>query len=355
MHSDNIVAVFLCVQIHGHDFSCIASIPPEQPPTGGGASCAPSSSSTPVDPAAAATGTTSSSSRPVSLLYVSGSEEKMLRVFEAPQAFLETLALARGLPATALLAAAASSRDGLADPSSQPPAAAAGAGGGRALGASLAALGLTNKAVFVEDSSIPAAGSNTLKPGGFGAEAYTDGPDFVPNSAPAAVGEPPLEEHLAQNTLWPEVRKLYGHGNDVYCVAASPNGRVLASACRAQSAPTAAIWLWEVGSWKALGQLTAHTLTVTHLEFSPCGRYLLAASRDRSYSLWEVPAAASAAAAGGGGNSSTDATTNATSSSTGSSSGGSKEEAVGGGQLIARVKNAHSRLLWGVSWSHSGR
>lgn len=48
------------------------------------------------------------------------------------------------------------------------------------------------------------------------------------------VSGPPLEEHLAQNTLWPETHKLYGHGNDVYCCAASPDGQLLASACKAQ-------------------------------------------------------------------------------------------------------------------------
>ena len=46
---------------------------------------------------------------------------------------------------------------------------------------------------------------------------------------------PPLEEHLAQNTLWPEVIKLYGHGNDLYCVAADPLGEFVASACKAQA------------------------------------------------------------------------------------------------------------------------
>ena len=42
---------------------------------------------------------------------------------------------------------------------------------------------------------------------------------------------PPLEEHLAGNTLWPEVHKLYGHGNNLYAMAAHPSGRLLASAC----------------------------------------------------------------------------------------------------------------------------
>lgn len=43
-----------------------------------------------------------------------------------------------------------------------------------------------------------------MTPGGYAN--YTEGPDFAPNAAPSVVAGPPLEEHLAQNTLWPEVR-----------------------------------------------------------------------------------------------------------------------------------------------------
>lgn len=49
------------LQIHGHDFSCLAMLPGCSPPC-----------------------------------YASGSEEKVTRVLEAPQAFEETLSLARG-------------------------------------------------------------------------------------------------------------------------------------------------------------------------------------------------------------------------------------------------------------------
>ena len=49
--------------MHGHDFSCVASIP------------------------------TASALR---FLYAAGSEEKVIRVFEAPRAFLQTLAAAQG-------------------------------------------------------------------------------------------------------------------------------------------------------------------------------------------------------------------------------------------------------------------
>lgn len=53
-------------QVHGHDFSCAAFLP--------------------AAPGAA----------PGRYLYASGSEEKVVRVFEAPQAFRDTLAMARG-------------------------------------------------------------------------------------------------------------------------------------------------------------------------------------------------------------------------------------------------------------------
>ena len=54
-------------QVHGHDFSCVCSIPAVQGP-----------------PASAGR------------LYASGSEEKVIRVLEAPQAFFDTLSLVRG-------------------------------------------------------------------------------------------------------------------------------------------------------------------------------------------------------------------------------------------------------------------
>jgi len=236
-----------------------------------------------------------------SLLYISGSEEKVLRVFEAPQAFTDTLTAVRNSQsAEASAAVAAALADAAAAEAARAQAAegrgssssTASRGHARALGASVAALGLSNKAVYVDDTGgteDDKGSKDAAKGSGFGPEAYMEGPDFVPCAAPSVVHDPPYEEHLAQNTLWPEIRKLYGHGNDVFCVCSSPSGRLIASACKAQSAGAAAVWVWEVGSWKPISQLSGHTLTVTQLEFSHDGRYLLSGSRDRSFSLWRVP------------------------------------------------------------------
>jgi elongator complex protein 2 len=74
-------------QVHGHDFSCVAALPLRRDVghAGGGA---------------AAAGARSAGSELglglAHIRYASGSEEKVLRVLEAPQAFHDTLAAARG-------------------------------------------------------------------------------------------------------------------------------------------------------------------------------------------------------------------------------------------------------------------
>ena len=105
-----------------------------------------------------------------------------------------------------------------------------------------------------------------------GLTSYTDGPDFAPCAAPSAVRGPPLEEHLAQNTLWPEAHKLYGHGNDVFCTAASHDGRYAASACVAKSASAAEVWVWAIDGWESVAQLQVRgaaglSSALSHLTF----------------------------------------------------------------------------------------
>lgn len=97
--------------------------------------------------------------------------------------------------------------------------------GARALGALVPALGLSNKAVYAGDAETPAAGPAQ-------GSTFPEGPDLAPAAAPRAVAGAPLEEHLGQSTLWPEVHKLYGHGGELSALAADPRGAFVASACR---------------------------------------------------------------------------------------------------------------------------
>jgi elongator complex protein 2 len=68
----------------------------------------------------------------------------------------------------------------------------------------------------------------------------------VSNDCTAGISEPPTEENLLQNTLWPEVQKLYGHGYEVFALAARNDGTLLASACKATTPEHAAIIIWLV-------------------------------------------------------------------------------------------------------------
>ena len=57
---------------------------------------------------------------------------------------------------------------------------------------------------------------------------------------------------------------------------------------QAQSASVAEIWVWQIGSWKSMGRLHSHSLTVTQLEFSHDNRFLLSVSRDRHFSIFSI-------------------------------------------------------------------
>ncbi|RVE43314.1 hypothetical protein evm_012018 [Chilo suppressalis] len=128
--------------------------------------------------------------------FVSAAEEKVIRVFRAPHNFLQNYRNIVG--------------ETLVDESNA----------NIAEGASVPSLGLSNKAVFSEGP----------------------GDDDDGYFVPANLTEPPTEESLMQNTLWPETHKLYGHGYEVHALAATAD--VLASACRATTAAHAAVLLW---------------------------------------------------------------------------------------------------------------
>ena len=233
-------------QVHGHAVACVAALPPCTEEVDG-----------------------SNPGECGSTVFVSGSDEKTLRVFEAPGPFLGTLAKSLGGKGKSGAVAALE---------------AAALAAGLDAGAELPALGLSNKATRAE------GGMDESTPLPTPTSAPEDGDENVGSVVPAVLTRPPPEEVLAQATLWPETRKLYGHGNDLAVVAAHHAGKIVASASAAQSAAAAAIWMWAAGEdWRPLGKLPGATLDVVALDFAgpTSGRdCLLAASRDRHVALY---------------------------------------------------------------------
>lgn len=203
-------------QIHGYDLNCIDSLPNDS--------------------------------------FVSGADEKLMRVFSAPKAVARLVSRLTGQDASeaALEALPAEAAD-------------------------IPVLGLSNKAAVDEDQ----------------ATAPDDADADVPPPPRAATSQldtlhPPLEDLLSRATLWPETEKLYGHGYELSCLAASHSGALVASACRASSVNHAVVRLFETARWTEVRPpLAAHALTATRVRFAPDDAMLLSVGRDRQWVVWE--------------------------------------------------------------------
>lgn len=212
--------------------------------------------------------------------FVSGGDEKILRVFEMTKSISKLL---QNLCGTQIV-----------EENEQLP-----------ITASLPVLGLSNKA------------ENQIEQGD---QQDVDNEDNTPEAAEdvlASLDLPPVEEYLQRYTLFPELEKLYGHGYEISCCATSPDGKLIASACRSNNAKHAVIRVFNVAQDYQQSQqvLLGHNLTISSLEFSPDGKYLLAVSRDRQFSLWEVI-----------------------------------NEQSGSFKLVELNSKAHARILWDCSW-----
>lgn len=162
------------------------------------------------------------------LSYACASEEKAVRLFDAPKAFERGLERLAGGPA--------------------------GPEGEQLEAVTAPALGLSNKA---------AAGA--------GAKLWAF---------------PPPEDFLASGSLWPEARKLFGLGKEVFALDATED--LVAAAASARTAEEAAVLVWR-REGGAAQRLEGHKLTVTALRFAPGPQpdpLLLSVSRDRSWRLW---------------------------------------------------------------------
>lgn len=205
--------------------------------------------------------------------FASAAEEKVIRVFDAPSNFAHNYQAIVGQPL--------------------------GGEDAGAEGASVPSLGLSNKAVFAGDVA-------------------DDDGYFVP----VKLTEPPTEETLMQNTLWPERHKLYGHGYEVFALAAAPDGGLLASACKANVAEHAALRLWDTQNWQQIQTLVSHQLTVTQLSFSPDSQHLLSVSRDRRWTLY------------------------------------SRQQGSNSFEQVActdKTNGVHTRIIWCCAWTHDSK
>ncbi|TQS38962.1 hypothetical protein Golomagni_00515, partial [Golovinomyces magnicellulatus] len=186
--------------------------------------------------------------------FVSGAEEKLLRVFARPKAVRSLLGNICGLSIT--------------DDEEYAPEA-----------ANMPLLGLSNKKI--EDTTSESQNEETKDRG----ESCTNDRLEITK---LNLHHPPLEDQLSKFTLWPEVEKLYGHGNEISALAVSHDGSIIATACKASSIEHAVIRIFETKNWLEIKPpLTVHTLTVTKLKFSSDDLYLLSVGRDRQWAIFK--------------------------------------------------------------------
>jgi elongator complex protein 2 len=204
-------------QIHGYNLNCVAGIGPNQ--------------------------------------FVSGADEKLLRVFNEPRAVANMMTRLCEIDAPNL--------------------------GSMAEAANMPVLGLSNKAIEAADEATPARDRDH--------EAAQNGE--IPNSGHDVldIDEPPSEDVLARHTLWPEHEKLYGHGYEISEVASNDDGMFVATACKASSIDHAVIRLYNTKDWHEIKPpLSAHSLTVTRLQFSASPHtFLLSVGRDRQWTVFQ--------------------------------------------------------------------
>lgn len=181
--------------------------------------------------------------------FVTGADEKLLRVFNEPKQIAELLETLSGFQQQP--------EEALPDTAQIP------------------VLGLSNQALGDE---IPLDQDNDAQYGDAKAN----------KEVLAGAHEPPLEDQLARYTLWPEHEKLYGHGYEISAVATSHDRTLIATACKATSIDHAVIRLYDTSDWHEVRPpLTAHSLTITSLAFSGDDRYLLSVGRDRQWAIFK--------------------------------------------------------------------
>lgn len=183
---------------------------------------------------------------------MSGADEKIVRVFDAPKVVVGGLKTLAGV-------------DDLGDENERP------------MAAMVPPLGLSNRTIANEVEA------DSLQPD-------TNDPFAALPTLPANFDlnrHPPLEEQLLGSTLWPETDKLYGHSFELIAIAAAHVTPLIATACKASSPEHAGIRFYSSRTWKPVGAVLAgHALTITRVRFSRSDEWVVSVSRDRTWRVW---------------------------------------------------------------------
>src|SRR5258707_1268312 len=79
------------------------------------------------------------------------------------------------------------------------------------------------------------------------------------------------------------VRTFIGHTMPVLAIAYSPDGKYIASASRDKL-----IKIWEVSTGRTIHTLAGHSYFVLSVAFSPDGKYIASCSKDKTLKVWEA-------------------------------------------------------------------
>lgn len=177
--------------------------------------------------------------------FVSGADEKVLRVFDAPAS---TLRLLRSIKQSR------NAIQGTGNPSEQESDNNPSVSIWRVERAFMPSLGLSNKASADTDQE------SSKYSGPVNDDAFAQTLDTVERSSIEL--KLPSERDLGVTTLWPEVGKLFGHESELVCLDAyrapigSNESTLVASSCKARNdVESAAIRLWDAGKGKCVGIL----------------------------------------------------------------------------------------------------
>lgn len=101
----------------------------------------------------------------------------------------------------------------------------------------------------------------------------------------AAAGEAGLfgEITIWNTANWQKEAPLRGHGDQLYSIAVSPDGKTFATGSYDQK-----ILLWSLETKEPIRELTGHNGPVFDLAFHPEGQILASASGDRTVKLWNI-------------------------------------------------------------------